>query len=311
MRSATLGVLHVIVLAVLLISSVQGAAPLFASLVLGLVFTLYAYLRFQELAWHHSADNELTFWLVYSMAAALIGLFGSDASPIAFERVGVPGVLCAFAYVAVVVVEKSRNDRLRLRSFRRSASRIAGSYECLSDMAFVAARSSAATIDQVCEELDAFAPSGQRVFGLWPCRAGRDEAMVERLLTAPASSDLDALNYIITHVNLARVFRVLRKRRHRLIDTLTSEGSLRSLSVESKAALIDALQKVGLRAFGRSARAGEGAETGVAEEWVARIVLSVRSHGELLRLRKLLDSSGDYFSLHKLVYRCVAPSPSL
>lgn len=307
MHRATLGVMHVTVLSALLVSSIHGAAPLLCVLVLGLFTTLFAYLRFDELPWHHSADNELTFWLLFSVSAALIGLFASDASPIAFKRVGAPGVCAAVVYVAAVVVEKSHNDR-QLRSFRRSASRVAGSLECLSDLAFVEASSAATTIDRICEKLDAFAPSGQPLFfGLWPARASRDEAAVERLLTSPASSGRDELNYILTHVNLARVLRVLRRSRHRLLDGLTSEASLASLSAEAKAALVDALQKVGLRAFGPSSAPRPPAEAGAGEVWAARVVLSVRSHAELLRLRKLLDSSGDYHSLHKLVFRDMRP----
>jgi hypothetical protein len=105
MRSTLLGVLHAVALSSLLWSAVAEGAPFFCACVLGLFGTLVSYLRFQDLSWHNSADNELAFWLVFASAAALVSLFASDASPLAFGRVGYFGILGAIGYVAIVVLD--------------------------------------------------------------------------------------------------------------------------------------------------------------------------------------------------------------
>lgn len=101
-----------------------------------------------------------------------------------------------------------------------------------------------------------------------------------------SSSNADDLNYILLHVNCAALLEVADAA---IMPLLVSKPRLRQLSTLSKAALLDALQKVGMRH--RRSR----------QLW-ARDLVCCTTSGNLSRLKGLLDDGGDYHTTFKLVF---------
>lgn len=108
---------------------------------------------------------------------------------------------------------------------------------------------------------------------------------VFRLLTV--SCERTDLDFILLRTNLPRLFVAAAN-----ADTLMLlRKQTPNLAVETKAAIIDALQKSG--GLRKSAE---------RQEWVMEAFLSTFG-GDLTLLKNIMDGGGDYHSLHKLVYK--------
>jgi len=109
------------------------------------------------------------------------------------------------------------------------------------------------------------------------------------------SRDKECLNFVLANVSMGSLLEVARRDTVQQITDLALEMGL--LNLISKAVLVHALHQKGIRFSKRSQQA------------VCRIVFSCKGE-ELTTLKNLIDGSGGYLNLYKMVYEGIT-SPSL
>lgn len=98
------------------------------------------------------------------------------------------------------------------------------------------------------------------------------------------SADREELNFIICSVNVAAVLEVANSKTIKMLI-----GRMNDLETVSRAAIVDGLQKIGLRH--RRQR----------QEWARDIVVQTRGL-QLTYFKAYIDDGGDYHSMYKLMY---------
>jgi hypothetical protein len=120
---------------------------------------------------------------------------------------------------------------------------------------------------------------------LWARMSGTMRRLRRSLHTVLQQAEADELNYILCTINAPAMVEVCSRA---TMDLLTRER-LPELTTETRAVLVDAVQKVGMRY-----RPGR-------QLWAAAVLLS--THGlELTLLKNYLDDGGDYHTCYKLCY---------
>ncbi|KAK9804158.1 hypothetical protein WJX73_006372 [Symbiochloris irregularis] len=122
-----------------------------------------------------------------------------------------------------------------------------------------------------------------KFFSLARGRLQRHRNSIREVLKSSHPTDL---NYMLLHVNCAALLEIADAT---VLPVLTSPNCLHHLSVITRAALLDALQKVGMR------------HRPMRQLWAKEIIVNTFS-GDLSRLKALLDDGGDYHTTFKLVY---------
>lgn len=98
------------------------------------------------------------------------------------------------------------------------------------------------------------------------------------------SADKEELNFIICSVNVAAVLEVANSKTIKMLI-----GRLRELETVSRAAIVDGLQKIGLRH--RRQR----------QEWARDVIVETKGL-QLTYFKAYIDDGGDYHSMYKLMY---------
>lgn len=116
---------------------------------------------------------------------------------------------------------------------------------------------------------------------------GWDQALIHGMVEGLVGGAGSDLGFVLASISVGSLFEVAGRDTVRLLTDEALEKDL--LSSTSKAIIVHALQQRGLRHSASSQRA------------VVRLILSCRGI-ELTTLKNILDSSGSYKNLHKLVY---------
>lgn len=237
---------------------------------------------------HDALESEDRFWSLLALLASTALLFADD-SPAALGRAH--PALGAAAVAALVAWANYTSRRAVSDSLRRPPSLRRSRSAHLMDRE--SAHDKASRLDEALRSLD-FAHVGMKVL-----RGRLIASSTATILELLSEATAEELNYCIGTVDLAlALYKVKdrdlmapgapRNRRSELLELLAVRR-LDELHVQSRAALLDALQRLRLTAHPR------------AEEFVRRVFL--RTFGKQLAMLKCaLDAKGSAQSLHKLVF---------
>ncbi|KAK9810420.1 hypothetical protein WJX72_010416 [[Myrmecia] bisecta] len=182
------------------------------------------------------------------------------------------------AVIAASIVEDTSNSNNLTPFSAKAAATVQGSPEAEGKADLVMATVAKITLGR------AYTADMSQLLSRMSGRLAKQRASLHEVLR---TAEADELNYILVTINMAAFVEVAKQ------DTMTMlcspDHRLPHLTTLSRAALVDALQKVGLRY--RTQR----------QCWARNICLS--THGtQLTQLKAFLDDGGDYHNVYKLLY---------
>jgi len=259
-------------------------SPLLGLVLLVLLGIMVTFIATERAWWHASASTEATFWALQAMVTLAAVLF--IESPIALGLSYPLPSTVAVLFVGFLV-------RLynRLLDMRNMTPLLPPRWDGSAPLAhWQAAKLLEADIQALLFRLHWWPRLRRNAF------LARERGIVEQIRRL---QNREQLNYVLRHVNLAQLLDVVKDHRFRR----GSDGNLRTalmaqlcvervdeLELYSKAVLLNALLRFGLRAHAR------------AQEWTLALLLSVRA-ADLTLLKNVMDNYSEFYSLHYLVYR--------
>lgn len=267
------------------------AAPQFTTYLLLLLFVAFGFILTEQWKTHDAAEFENRFWTTLAFCFSATCLFCKD-SPLRFseDRRGIAwSIVCLCTYLCHIYDRDVRRLFLTRVNFirkQRSADFNAEN-RAQAKLKVVQLKKLTAAIDQRW-----VSSTFLNIFFLSYVLSAEDQ-----ILNVLSEANRDELNLIINdnHFELALILYKVKdhwvcKRYHRtkLLQLLARER-IKDLNVRARVVLLDAMQRLGVSAQSS------------LEEYVKNIILSTKGD-ELSDLKCLMDSKGDIFSMHYLVF---------
>lgn len=273
-----------------LVASFQ-AAPQFTTYLLLLLLAAFGFILTEQWKTHDAAEFENRFWTALAFCFSTTCLFCKD-SPLKFstERQGIAwSIVCLCTYFCHIYDRDVRRLFLTRVNFirkQRSADFNAEN-RAQAKLKVVQLKKLTATIDQRW-----VSSTFLNIFFLTYVLSAEDQ-----ILHVLSEANRDELNLIINdnHFELALILYKVKdhwvcKKYHRtkLLHLLARER-IHDLNVRSRAVLLDSMQRLGVSAQSS------------LEEFIKNIFISTKGD-DLSELKCLMDSKGDLFSMHYLVF---------